>query len=85
MEKVNLVLSEQQLAVIAAGLQELPYRVSKPVLEEMQRQVSEQVAAFEAAKKESAGLVAPDGKTPIEVGKKKPRIVKAEPEPLPEE
>lgn len=39
---IKLELSEQMMAVIAEALQSAPYRMSAPVLNELQRQIDKQ-------------------------------------------
>ncbi len=40
----TLTLTNQQLQIIGAALSELPYRVSAPVIEEINRQLAESCA-----------------------------------------
>jgi len=42
--KITLELPWQTVQIISAALQELPFRVSSPVLAEMQKQITEQTA-----------------------------------------
>lgn len=39
MEYITITISAQTLATLGAGLQELPYKVSKPAIDEIQVQV----------------------------------------------
>ena len=43
-EQFTLIVTKQHLDVIGAGLGELPYRISAPVIAELTRQISEQIA-----------------------------------------
>ncbi len=47
----RILMTVEQLKVLAAALQELPYRLARPVLEDLQAQVAEQ---DEADKEEEA-------------------------------
>ena len=49
MEKYTLTLSDEQLAVINAGLQELPMKFAGPVVADINRQLREALAAAAAA------------------------------------
>ncbi len=42
--EITLKLPMQMMLVIAKGIQELPYKEASPVLNEVQRQVNEQLA-----------------------------------------
>ena len=44
MESVTVVLSAQQLHVVAAALSELPYKVARPVIDAIDQQVQAQLA-----------------------------------------
>lgn len=52
METVTLEFNSQQLSVISDALVNLPYRVSAPVIDEINRQIIEQQATTEALKSE---------------------------------
>jgi len=43
-KKFTFTMTEQQLAVISAGLSELPMKIAAPVLNDMQAQYAAQVA-----------------------------------------
>ena len=43
-EQFTLTLTKRHLDVIGAGLGELPYRVSAPVVAELNRQIADQLA-----------------------------------------
>jgi hypothetical protein len=63
MERVSLSLSAQQVHLIAAALSELPYRVSAPVIHDMQRQMEKQdleSAARGEIQRGAAGFRIPD-------------------------
>lgn len=53
-----LAVSDEDLAVVAAGLNELPRKLSEPVLQRLQRQLDEELAEDEkvsAARAEKKG------------------------------
>lgn len=52
METVTLEFNSQQLSAISDALVNLPYRVSAPVIDEINRQIIEQQATTEALKSE---------------------------------
>lgn len=44
MESISLTISGKSLNVIGAALSELPYKVAKPVIDEIDKQVKEHLA-----------------------------------------
>ena len=52
MEKVIIEFNHQHLSIISDALINLPYRVSAPVIDEINRQIIEQQATTEALKSE---------------------------------
>lgn len=55
MESVTIQISKPMLQIILAGLGELPYKVARPVVDEFDRQIQEQINAEE---------ISSDGKEP---------------------
>jgi hypothetical protein len=45
MEYITITISAQTLGTIGAGLNELPYKVAKPAIEEIDKQVKEYLAS----------------------------------------
>ncbi len=56
--RYDVALTSDQLRVLAAALQELPYRLARPVLEDIQAQVSAQDATDEKAAAAAAAAAA---------------------------
>lgn len=54
MEKVIIEFNHQHLSIISDALINLPYRVSAPIIDEINRQIIEQQAASEAIKSETS-------------------------------
>lgn len=52
MEKVIIEFNRQHLSIISDALVNLPYRISAPVIDEINRQIIEQHATTEALKSE---------------------------------
>jgi hypothetical protein len=68
MEFIDIKISAQTLNTIGAALQELPYKLSKPAIDEIDRQVREHLARKEQvndrAKSGEAGNTDGDGNGP---------------------
>lgn len=68
MEYIDLKISAQTLNAIGAALQELPYKLSKPAIDEIDQQVREHLArkvqADDRAKSSKAGDADGDGNGP---------------------
>lgn len=56
MEKINLQFTQEQLAVIDAALGALPYRQAAPLINDINRQIGEQLPIVEAAPGEGFDL-----------------------------
>ena len=60
MEKVIIEFNRQHMSVISDALLNLPYRISAPVIDEINRQIIEQQATNETIKSDNSPLNAAD-------------------------